>query len=82
MTTACPEVRSVRKKIKIILSIYIYVIGWAGVGWQLHCKTCRSLHELNRQGTLFFFFFGGQSQLAVELDHLCGVANVYSAQGE
>ena len=30
---------------------YIPGIGWVGVSWQQHCKTCRSLHELDRQGT-------------------------------
>ena len=33
---------------------YIYV-GWVGVGWQRHCKTCRSLRELDYQGTYLFF---------------------------
>ena len=50
-------------------------IGWIGVGWQRHCKTCRSLRELDDQGSVFFFFFvfGGRLQLVVELDHLCEV---------
>ena len=38
---------------------YIYV-GWVGVG-----KTCRSLCELDNQGTIFFF--GCRSKLAIEL---------------
>ena len=50
--------------------LYKGYIGWVGVLWQRHCKTCRSLHELGQQGTVFF---GGRSQLAVELDHLRGV---------
>ena len=29
---------------------------------------------------LFLFFFGGRPQLVVELDHLCEVNNMYSAQ--
>ena len=28
----------------------------------------------------FQFFFGGWSQLAIELDNLCGVDNLYSAR--
>ena len=49
----------------------IFYIGWVGSGWQRHCTTCRSLHELNHQGTFFFFlllFLGGRSQASVELD--------------
>ena len=54
-------------------------IGCVRVGWQRHCcKTCRSLRELDNQGTIFFFF-GGRPQLVVELDRLCEV-NLYSAQ--
>ena len=56
-------------------------MAWVGVGWQQHCKTCHSLHELDHQGTVFFFF-GGQLQLAVELDSLCEVENFYSARRE
>ena len=29
-----------------------------------------------------YFLFDGRSKLAIELDHLCGVENVYSARGE
>ena len=37
---------------------YVYIcIGWVGVGWQRHCKTCRSLHELDNQGTYLFACF-------------------------
>ena len=54
-------------------------IGWVGVGWQRHCKTCRSLRELDNQGTVFCFF-GGRPHLVVELDHLCEVNDIYSAQ--
>ena len=43
-------------------------IGWVGVGWRRHCKTCRSIRELDNQGTVFCFF-GGRPQLVVELDH-------------
>ena len=47
-----------------IYIVYIYTskyIGWVGVGWQRHCRTCRSLRELDNQGTYFFFcFFGGR----------------------
>ena len=60
--------------------IYYAYTGWVGVGWQRHCKTCRSLLELDNQGTSLSF--GGRSQLVVELDHLCGVVTLYSAQGE
>ena len=59
-------------------------IGWVGVGWQRHFKICRSLRELDNQGTAFFssFFFGGRSQLVVELNRSCEVNNLYSAQVE
>ena len=57
----------------------LFYLGWVGVGWQRHCRTCRSLRELDNQGTSFFF--GGHPQLVVELDHLCEVHNLYSAQG-
>ena len=56
-----------------------YYIGWVGVGWQRHCQTCRSLREPDTQGTASLFF-GGRSQLVVELDRLCEVNNLYSAQ--
>ena len=29
-------------------------VGWVGVVWQRHCKTCRSLVELDCKGTAFF----------------------------
>ena len=32
-----------------------FYIGWVDVGWQRHCKTCRSLRELDNQRTFFFF---------------------------
>ena len=57
-------------------------LGRVGVGWQRHCRTCRSLLELDSQGTVLFCSFGGRSQLAVQLDHLCWVETFYSAQGE
>ena len=53
-------------------------IDRVGVGWQRHCETCRSPRELDNQGT--FFVFGGHPQLVVELDDLCEVKNLYSAQ--
>ena len=37
----------------------ILYIGRVGVGWQRHCKTCRSLHELDHQGTVFWLCSGG-----------------------
>ena len=42
--------------IYIVLYILFYTyIGWVGVGWQRHCcKTCRSLRELDTQGTYRF----------------------------
>ena len=49
-------------------------IGWVGVGWQRHGETCRSLRELDNQGT--FFFFLAVAQLVVELDRLCVVNNL------
>ena len=41
-----------------------------------------TVRELDNQRTVlvFFFFFGGRSQLVVELDGLCKVNNIYSAQ--
>ena len=57
-------------------------IGRIGVGWKQHCKTCRSLDELDHKGTVFFFNFGGRLQLTVEPGHMWGVGNVYSAHGE
>ena len=53
-------------------------IGRVGVGCQRHCKTCRSLGELDNQGTVVFF--GDRSKLVVQLDNLCEVKNLYSAQ--
>ena len=62
----------------------IYRLGWCRLA-TTHCTTCRSLHELDRQGTVFFSFLlcfrrsipaGGRSQLTVELDNLCGVENI------
>ena len=67
-------------KKNIYLVYIIFHIGWVGVGRQRHCKTCRSLRALDNQGTAFFL--GGRLQLVVELDHLCEVKNLYSAQGE
>ena len=52
-------------------------LGWVGVGWQRHYKTCRSLRELDNQPTVLF---GHRSQLAIELDILCGVENLHSSQ--
>ena len=34
----------------------LFYLGWVGVGWQRHCKTCRSLRELDNQGTVFCLF--------------------------
>ena len=34
----------------------ILCIGWVDVGWRRRCNTCRSLHELDHQGTVFLFF--------------------------
>ena len=68
----------------------IYTVGWVGFGWQRqrhYYKTCRLLRELDYQdGTSTHFFFGGggiggRPQLVVELEHLCEVKNLYSAQG-
>ena len=59
----------------------LFYIGWVGVGWQRHCKTCHSLRELDNQGTVFLcVFFGGRPQPVIELDHLCEVKNIYFAQ--
>ena len=58
---------------------------YVGVGWQRHCKACPPLLELDSRGTAYLFiylFFAGRSQLVVELDRLCEVKNLYSAQGE
>ena len=54
-------------------------VGLASVG----NDTVKHLLELDKQGTTFFFFFfggGGRPQLVVELDHLCEVNNLCSAQ--
>ena len=62
----------------------LFYIGWFGVGWQRHCRTCRSLRELDNQGTVFlsfFFLWRSPTAVVVELDHLCEVKNLYSAQG-
>ena len=58
----------------------ILYMGWVGVGWQRHSKTCRSPLELDNQGSVCFFF-GGRPQLVFELDHLCEVNNLCFAQG-
>ena len=55
-------------------------IGWVGVSWQRHSKTCCPLRGLDNQGTVLFYF-GGRPQLVVELDPLYEVKNLYSAQG-
>ena len=50
------------------------------------CKTCQSLRELgvDKEGIVlcFLFFCLVVAMAAVELDHLCGVENLNSAQGE
>ena len=62
--------------------LHIY-IRWVGVGWKRHCKTCPSLREPDIQSTYStILFFCRSPQLTVELDHLCGVENIYSARGE
>ena len=50
---------------------------WVGVDWQRQCKRRQLLGELDNHDTLFFSLLF----LAVELDHLCGMENVNSAQG-
>ena len=60
-------------------------IGWVGVGWQRHCcTTCRSLCDLDNQGTVFFGTGGGGSVTAGDrvVDHSCGVESLHSAQEE
>ena len=58
---------------------YLYVqVGLASVGKDT-IKTWRSLRELDNHGTYRFFMWS--PQLAVELHHLRGVENFYSAQG-
>ena len=42
----------------IVTGLYtppLFYIGWVGVRWHRHCKTCRSLRELDNQGTILFF---------------------------
>ena len=58
------------------LAYIMYRLGWFS-GWQRHCRTCRSLHELDHQGAIYFFLF-----MAVELNHLREVEKFYSTQGE
>ena len=43
--------------------------GWVGVGWQRHCKVCRSLRELLGTQCTVVFVFGDRSQLVMEVDH-------------
>ena len=59
---------------RYIRSVYI---GLVGGDWQRCCKTLR---ELDNQDTVCVFF-GGRSQLAIDLDYLFGVENLGSAQG-
>ena len=33
----------------------LFYIDWVGVGWQRHCKTCRSLRDLDNRGTVISF---------------------------
>ena len=35
--------------------LFYILVGWVGVGYQRHRKTCRSLRELDNQGTDFGF---------------------------
>ena len=57
----------------------IFYIGWIGVGWQPHCKTCRCLLELDNQGTVFCFCCLRSVTAGGRKHHLCGVENLYSA---
>ena len=43
-------VRSSRTTPEEIVYIYFHS-SWVGVGWQRHCKACRSLRDLDNQGT-------------------------------
>ena len=67
---------------KLVTEYHCIYLGWIGVGWQRHCKTYRSIRELDNQGTQRFVLFFLSLQLAVELDHLCGVESLYTVQGE
>ena len=42
----------------------VLCMGWVGVGWQRHCKTCRSLLELDNHRTAFFSIFFWRSVTA------------------
>ena len=70
----------------ILYTKYILYIAWVGVSWQRRCnKTHQSPRELDSQPTVlscFVLFFWRSPWLAVVLDHLCGVENLNSAQGE
>ena len=55
-------------------------ICWVGVGWQRHCKTGRSLRELDNQGTFCFFRRSPTTGCRVTVDQLCEVNNIYSAR--
>ena len=46
--------------------------GWR-CGWQQRCNICRSLRELNNQGTVFcFVLFLVVTVMVVELGHVVG----------
>ena len=47
-TTAMHEIKYISRVEYILSPPY-------RLGWQRHCQTCRSLHELDNQGTVFFF---------------------------
>ena len=59
----------------------IVLIFLSRLGWPRHSKTCRSRRELDNQG-IYLFVYRWPLWRAVELDHLCGVENVRSAQDE
>ena len=52
----------------------------ASVGNDTVKRTVQYVSYTTRVPHVFFFFLS--LQLAVELDHLCGVENLYTAQGE
>ena len=61
----------------------MYGLGWRRLATtlQLYSMPLTTVRELDNQGAVFLFFvLGGRSLLAIKLDHLCRVENLYSAE--
>ena len=68
-----------------LASIIYCILGWlASVGNDTVKHAAHYVAQTTRVPFFFFFSssFDGRLQLVVELDHLCGVENFCSAQGE